>query len=208
MELNIYRIDGSETGEKMSLPERVFGIEPHSHAMYMAVRAELTNRRQGTRATKGRSQVRGGGGKPWRQKGTGRARAGTIRSPLWVGGGRAFGPKPHDYRLKLPKKVKQLARRSAFSTKAGEQNILLVEDFNFEKPSTKGLFTILQAFELHRKKVLLLVSKTDGMVTKSGRNIPTLHIKRGEEASTYDILNHHVLLIQRSALLKIGEALG
>jgi large subunit ribosomal protein L4 len=178
----------------------VFGIEPHEHAMYQAVRVYLANRRQGTHKTKGRTEVRGGGKKPWRQKGTGRARVGTSRSPLWVGGGSIFGPKPRDYSLNLTKKMKDLARKSALSHKARESQIKVIEDFSFEEPKTKQMVSVLTALGLEKIKTLLLLADTNTTIYKSGRNLQNLGIVEARKASTYDLLNNQMLLIQKSAL--------
>jgi large subunit ribosomal protein L4 len=200
MKLEVYKIDGTRTGEFVELRPDIFEIKPNDHAIYLAVKAYLANQRQGTHKTKTRGEVRGGGRKPWPQKHTGRARAGSIRSPLWVGGGTIFGPVPRDYSLDLPKKVKQLARKSALSYKLKDEQIIVVEDFTFEQPKTKQMVEILKAFNLLNKKVLLLTAKTDVNVYKSGRNIPGLNILEAYKASTYDILNNQMILIQKSAV--------
>ncbi|MFQ5799147.1 MAG: 50S ribosomal protein L4 [Bacteroidota bacterium] len=197
---DIYKTDGSKTGEQVTLVPEIFEIQPNDHAIYMAVRAYLAAQRQGTHKTKTRGEVRAGGGKPWRQKHTGRARAGSSRSPLWRGGGRIFGPEPRDYDIKLPEKMKKLARKSALSQKARENQILVVEDFSFDQPKTKQMAAVLKALALDGKKTLLLVPKNDGVVVKSGRNIPLLHILEANKASTYDILDCRMLVIQRSAV--------
>ncbi len=200
MKLEVYKIDGTKSGEYVELRPDIFEIKPNDHAIYLAVKAYLANQRQGTHKTKTRGEVRGGGRKPWPQKHTGRARAGSIRSPLWVGGGTVFGPVPRDYSLDLPKKVKQLARKSALSYKAKDEQIIVVEDFTFEEPKTKKMVEILKAFNLLNKKVLLLTPNTDLNVYKSGRNIPGLNILEAYKASTYDILNNQAILIQKSAV--------
>ncbi|MEE9225691.1 MAG: 50S ribosomal protein L4 [Bacteroidota bacterium] len=197
---DIYKTDGSKTGEQVTLVPEIFEIQPNDHAIYMAVRAYLAAQRQGTHKTKTRGEIRGGGRKPWRQKKTGRARAGSSSSPLWRGGGRIFGPEPRDYDIKLPEKMKKLARKSALSQKARENQILVVEDFSFDQPKTKQMAAVLKALALDGKKTLLLVPKNDGVVVKSGRNIPLLHILEANKASTYDILDCRILVIQRSAV--------
>ena len=197
---DIYKTDGSKTGEQVTLVPEIFEIQPNDHAIYMAVRAYLAAQRQGTHKTKTRGEVRAGGRKPWRQKKTGRARAGSSSSPLWRGGGRIFGPEPRDYDIKLPEKMKKLARKSALSQKARENQILVVEDFSFDQPKTKQMAAVLKALALDGKKTLLLVPKNDGVVVKSGRNIPLLHILEANKASTYDILDCRMLVIQRSAV--------
>lgn len=203
MKIDIYKIDGKTSGDKIELADDIFGIEPNEHAIYLSVKAYLANQRQGTHKAKERSEVRGGGRKPWRQKGRGTARAGTTRSPIWVGGGTTFGPRPRDYTQKLPKKVKQLARKSALSSKAKEKQLLVVEDFTFEQPKTKEFASILNAFDLNGKKILLLTGKTDTNVYKSGRNIPKVNIMEASKASTYNILNSQLLVLQKSAVEEI-----
>ncbi len=200
MEMDVYRKDGTKSGEKVKLSDDIFGIEPNEHAIYRAVRVYLDNQRQGTAKVKTREEVRGGGKKPFKQKKTGRARAGTTRSPLWVGGGSIFGPKPHDYVVKLPTKVKKLARKSALSYKAKENGVMIVEDFNFDAPKTKSMATILRALSLDTKKTLLLTPKAERQILKSGRNIPTLAVREADKASTFEILKNQVLLIQKSAV--------
>lgn len=200
MELEVHKTDGSKSGEKVTLSANVFGIEPNQHAIYRAVRVYLDNQRQGTSDVKDRSEVRGGGKKPFKQKSTGMARQGSSRSPVMVGGGSIFGPEPRDYSNTLPTKLKRLARKSALSHKAKEQQIRIVEDFTFKAPKTKGLAVILKALDLGSTKTLLLMPKNDSSVVRSGRNIPTLNVLEAEKASTYDIVNNKVLLIQKSAL--------
>jgi large subunit ribosomal protein L4 len=200
MTLDIYKIDGKPSGKKVKLSDDVFGIQPNEHAIYLSVKAFLANQRQGTHKAKERSEVRGGGKKPWRQKGRGTARAGTIRSPLWVGGGTVFGPRPRDYRQKLPQKVKQLARRSALSHKVKDEQLIVVEDFSFEKPKTKEFISILDAFKANGKKTLLLTGKNDANVYKSGRNINKVSVLEASKVSTYDILNSQLLILQKSAV--------
>jgi len=205
MKLDVYKIDGTLTGRQVELNPEVFAVKPNDHAIYLAVKAYLANQRQGTAKTKERSEVRGGGRKPWRQKGRGTARAGSIRSPLWVGGGTVFGPKPRDYELKLPKKLKLLARLSALTYKAQNNQIIVVEDFNLEQPKTKEIFNILKALNLSDKKTLLLTGDYNKTIYLSGRNIPTLNVLEAQKASTYDILNNKVLLLQESALDLINK---
>jgi large subunit ribosomal protein L4 len=200
MELEVYKRDGSKTGEKVTLRSDVFEIEPNDHAIYQAVRLYLANQRQGTHKTKTRSEVSGGGKKPWRQKHTGRARSGSTRSPVWIGGGTIFGPQPRDYDFKLPRKVKTLARKSALSYKAKNGEILVVEDFTFPAPKVKEMISVLNALSLYGKKTLVLVPAADLNLHKSGRNIPTVKVLEANKASTYDILNNQVLLIQKTAL--------
>ena len=168
--------------------------------IYQAVRTFLSNQRQGTHKTKGRSEVSGGGKKPWRQKGRGTARAGTIRSPIWVGGGTVHGPQPHLYKLKMTKKAAANARKSALSLKAKAGEIIVVEDIGFEKPKTKDFSSIIKNLNLAGKKILMLTPSHNENVYKSGRNIPRVNILHAGEAATYDLVNNQVILIQKSAV--------
>jgi large subunit ribosomal protein L4 len=208
MKLEVYKIDGSKSGETLELSDAIFGIEPNDHVIYLAVKAHLANKRQGTHKAKERSEVSGGGKKPWRQKGRGTARAGTTRSPLWVGGGTIFGPKPRNYRQKLNKKVTKLARKSALSYKAKADQILVIEDFDFEAPKTNKLEEILKSLNLDGKKVLLLTDETRTNLYKSGRNIPKVNVLEANKASTYDLVNNQILMIQASAVKKIEDILN
>ena len=200
MKLEIHKIDGSSSGKKIELDDNVFGVKPNDHAIYLSVKAYLANQRQGTHKAKERNDVRGGGRKPWRQKGRGTARAGTSRSPLWVGGGTIFGPRPRSYRQDIPKKVKRLARKSALSYKVLDKQLIVVEDFSFETPKTKKFSELLHALNSEDKKVLLLTGATDNIVFRSGRNIPKVKVLEAAKASTYDILNNQVLIMQKSAV--------
>lgn len=208
MKLDVLKIDGSGSGETIELADDIFAIEPNDHAIYLAVKAYLANQRQGTHKTKERGEVRGGGKKPWKQKGRGGARAGTTRSPLWVGGGTIFGPRPRDYRQYLSKKVKRLARKSALSYKVKDNQILVVEDFSFETPKTKEFASMLSALKITGKKVLLLTSGKQEAIYKSGRNISKINILEADKASTYHILNNQVLLLQKSAVDAIYKTFG
>jgi large subunit ribosomal protein L4 len=200
MTLEILKIDGKPSGKKVKLDEQIFGIQPNDHAIYLSVKALLANKRQGTHKSKERAEVRGGGRKPWRQKGRGTARAGTTRSPIWIGGGTIFGPRPRDYRQKLPQKVKQLARKSALSYKAKDEQVIIVEDFSFEKPKTKDFVSMMEALNLSGKKILLLTGANNTHVYKSGRNINKVNVMEASKASTYDILNSQLLVMQYSAV--------
>ncbi len=200
MKLQVYKTDGKTAAEKIELADDIFGIEPNDHAIYLSVKSYLANQRQGTHKAKERSEVRGGGKKPFKQKGRGGARAGTIRSPLWVGGGTIFGPRPRNYRQDLPKKVSRLARKSALSYKVKDEQLMIVEDFNFDEPKTKQLLRILKALKVQDKKVLILTKGNLTHVYKSGKNIPKLKILEAEKASTYDIVNNQMTIIQKSAV--------
>ncbi len=205
MEINVYKIDGMSSGNSVALPNEVFEVEPKDHLIYQAVRSQMKNNRQGTAATKNRALVRGGGRKPWRQKGRGTARAGTTRSPLWVGGGRIFGPEPRNLKMKITKKMKRQARQSAYAYKAKQDAIMLVEDFKLANPKTKEMYQVLKNLKIEDKKVLFLLTEYDPMMVRAGRNIPNLFIRQASDASTYDILNCDVVLIQQNALDKIVE---
>ena len=205
MKLDILKIDGTASGEQLELSDDIFGVEPNDHAIYLAVKAYLANQRQGTSKSKERGEVRGGGKKPWKQKGRGGARAGTSRSPLWVGGGTIFGPRPRDYRQDLTKKLKRLARKSALSYKVKDNQILIVEDFALENTKTKDFSKILSDLKIRGKKVLLLTGSYNEIIYKAGRNIPKVNILEAANASTYDILNNQVLVIQKSAVESIKK---
>jgi large subunit ribosomal protein L4 len=200
MELEVFKKDGTKSGEKVKLSSDIFEIEPNDDAIFRAVRNFLDNNRQGTSKVKKRSEVRGGGKKPFRQKHTGQARQGSSRSPVMVGGGSIFGPQPRDYTSSIPEKMHKLARKSALSCKARDGQIKIVEDFSFGGPKTKEMASILKALDLASSKILLLMPKSDQTVVKSGRNIPTLRVLEADKASTYDILNNSMLLIQKSAV--------
>ncbi len=206
MTLEVLKIDGTASGEKLELSDDIFAIEPNEHAIYLSVKAFLANQRQGTHKAKERSEVRGGGKKPWKQKGRGGSRAGTSRSPLWVGGGTIFGPRPRDYRQDLPKKVNKLARKSALSHKVKDEQVIIVEDFNFELPKTKEFEKFLNAIKVGGKKILLLTKENSSTVYKSGRNIPKVKILEAGKASTYDILNNQVLVMQKGAVEIISNS--
>jgi large subunit ribosomal protein L4 len=207
MQVEVYKIDGTLSGEKIELDPKVFEIEPNDHAIYQAVRSIQANQRQGTHKVKSRGEVRGGGKKPFKQKKTGRARAGTTRSPLWVGGGSIFGPKPHEYSVDLPVKVRRLARKSALSYKAKDGAVKVVEDFQFDEVKTKHMASVLKALAVDNQKTLLLTKTTDMVVVKSGRNIPKLQVREANKASTFEILNSRVLVIQKSAVEVLQQSL-
>ena len=200
MEIQVHKKDGSPGKEKIVLSPKVFEIQPNDHAIYQAVRVFMAHQRQGTHATKNRKFVRGGGRKPFKQKGTGNARQGTIRAPQMKGGGTVFGPHPHDYTIKITRKVKVLARYSALSYKAKANSIYLVEDFSFEAPKTKDAAALLKSLKLSGKKILLLTNGSQMNIFKSFRNLPQVVVLPASDASTYDILNADVLLVQQSAV--------
>jgi len=208
MELNIYKTDGTKSRKKVTLSDDIFTIEPNETLVYEDVRSFLSNKRQGTAKTKGRTEVRGGGRKAYRQKGTGNARRGTIRSPLLIGGGTVFGPKPRDYKVKLTKKMRRLARKSALTYKAQDEAIFVVENFSFDEPKTKKMSEILEALKISDKKVLLLLPEKNDNILKSGRNIPNLKILEAGKPSTYEIMEANYLLIQQDSLPLLEGSLG
>lgn len=207
MKVDVYKIDGSKSGEQLELSDEIFAIEPNDHVIYLAVKAHLANKRQGTAKSKERSEVSGGGKKPWRQKGRGGARAGSSRSPLWVGGGTIFGPKPRNYRQKINKKVKNLARKSALSYKAKASQLMIVEDFKLETPKTKEFAGILENLKVYGKKTLFLTNGMNENVFRSGRNIEKISIIEAGKASTYDLLNNQVVVMQKGAVEEIVNTL-
>ncbi len=208
MELKVLNTGGTETGEVVTLSDEIFGADISEHAMYLDVKSILANRRQGTHKAKTRAEVRGGGRKPLRQKGTGNARQGSTRSPLMIGGGTIFGPQPRSYDQKVNKKVKQLARRSALSAKAQAGQIVVVEDFRLDQIKTKPVADMLKNLGLAAKKTLMLTSEYDMIIARSGRNIGALNILSAEKASTYDILDSQAIVFQKAALKKIEDTLG
>jgi len=189
-----------EPGEDRELPTDPFDGVVHETAIYQAVKAQLANRRQGTAATKTRGMVAGGGRKIWRQKGTGRARQGSIRAPHWRGGGVVFGPSPRSYREALPKKVRQLARRSAFNVRAQDGAVTVIESFQFDAPKTREMRELLSRLGIADQKVLVLTSGSDALVQLSARNLPNVRVLPYAEVSTYDLLSADQLLIEAGAL--------
>lgn len=206
--LPIKRLDGTLTGETIILPAEVFGIVPKSHVIYSVIKAELTNRRQGTHSTRTRGEVSGGGRKPWRQKGLGRARAGSIRSPLWRHGGTIHGPKPREYQEEPPIKVKRLARRMALTAKAIAGGIQVVEEFEMEAPKTRQVAGILKSLGINGHSALLLVGGYKPTIVKSGRNIPRFEVREARVASTYDIMKAQHLILTPSAVVELQGVLG
>lgn len=206
MDINVLDIKGQETGRKVTLSESIFGIEPNDHVIYLDVKQYMADQRQGTHKSKERSEVSGSTRKLGRQKGGGGARRGDINSPVLVGGGRVFGPKPRDYRFKLNKKVKNLARRSALSYKAQEQAILVVEDFNFEAPKTKDFVNIAKNLKVDGKKLLLLLPEANKNVFLSARNLQKAHVMVAKDVNTYKILDADVLIVTENSL-KVVEGI-
>lgn len=205
MELAVYNIKGEDTGKKVVLNDEVFGIEPNKHVIYLAVKQYLANQRQGTHKAKERSEVAGSTRKLGRQKGGGGARRGDINSPVLVGGGRVFGPRPRDYRFKLNKKVKDLARRSALSYKALNNEITVVEDFTFEAPKTKEFINFAKNIKLEGVKMLLVLAGENKNVTLSARNIPGANIINASQINTYKVLDNKALVLTESSVAVLND---
>ena len=208
MELTVYKIDGSATAKTVTLNDKIFNVEPNDHAIWLDVKQYLANQRQGTHNTLERSTVSGSTRKLKRQKGTGGARAGSIKSPTIRGGATVFGPHPRDYGFKLNKKVKRLARFSAFTYKQQEGCITVVEDFTFNAPRTKDYKAMLKSLNLEGKKTLLLLPELDNNVLRSGRNLQRTDIMRAIDANTYHVLNANNLIICESSLKELDKMLG
>ena len=207
MEVSVLNINGQETGRKVQLNDAIFGIEPNDHVLYLDVKQYLANQRQGTAKSKERSEVSGSTRKLGRQKGGGGARRGDINSPVLVGGGRVFGPKPRNYSFKLNKKVKSLARKSALSYKAQENAIVVVEDFNIEAPKTKDFVNITKNLKVEGKKLLLLLSEVNKNVYLSARNLQRAEVMTATALNAYKVLNSEVLVITESSLKAIDSIL-
>lgn len=205
MELEVYNVSGTKTAKKVNLEDTIFAIEPNDHAIYLDVKQYMACQRQGTHKSKQRSEVSGSTRKLKKQKGTGGARSGDINSPLFRGGGRAFGPVPRDYAFKLNKKLKKLARKSALTYKAKDNEILVLEDFNFETPKTKNFTDLLKSFNLSDKKTLLVLSESNKNVYLSSRNLKKAKISTASNLNTYDILNANNLLFVESSLKEISK---
>ena len=205
MELSVYNIQGQDTGMKVALNDAVFGIEPNDHAIYLDVKQFLANQRQGTHKSKERSEVSGSTRKLHKQKGTGGARIGDINSPVLVGGGRVFGPKPRDYRFKLNKKVKALARKSALTYKAQENAIVVVEDFSFEAPKTKEFVALTKKLQVADKKIVLVLSDQNKNVYLSARNLTNARVITLSDLNTYRVLDNKALVLTESALEAINQ---
>ena len=208
MEVSVLNIKGENTGRKVTLDESIFGIEPNQHVIYMAVRQYLAAQRQGTHKSKERSEISGSTRKLGRQKGGGGARRGDINSPLLVGGARVFGPTPRDYNFKLNKKVKQLARKSALSQKAIENAIIVVEDFNFEAPSTKSFVEVLNKLNISEKKQLFVMPSSNKFVYLSARNLKGTQVAIASDINTYGIMNAEVMVVTESSLEVINNILA
>jgi large subunit ribosomal protein L4 len=205
MKLDILNIEGKSTGRSAELSDEVFGVEPNQHAVYLAVKQYHANQRQGTHSTKGRSEVTGSTRKIKKQKGTGTARAGDIKNPIFRGGGRMFGPKPRDYSFKLNKKLKTIAKKSALSSKAAEGGILIVEDFTFDAPKTSQFASVLQNLSLSGNKVLFVTAELDKTLYLSGRNIPKTKIMEAKDLNTYDVLNAKKIVLAESSIRTLNN---
>ena len=208
MEVKVLDFNGKDTGRKVQLSDSVFAIEPNNHAVYLDVKQYLANQRQGTHKAKERAEVTGSTRKIKKQKGTGTARAGSIKNPLFKGGGTIFGPRPRSYSFKLNKSLKRLARKSAFSIKAKESNITVLEDFTFDTPNTKNFINVLKALGLENKKSLFVLGESNKNVYLSSRNLKTSSVVSSSELSTYAILNANNLVLLEGSLEGIEENLS
>lgn len=208
MELTVFKINGEKTTRKLKLDDAIFGIEPNDHAIYLDTKQYMANKRQGTSSSRERGYIEGSTRKIKRQKGTGTARAGSIKNPLFRGGGRIFGPQPRDYGFKLNKKVKRLARKSALSYKAKENSITILEDFKFEEPKTRMFLDMLRSFELAEKNTLLVIPENDKNIILSSRNLKKAKVALASSLNTYDILNASNLLIAESSMKEIEKVLA
>lgn len=207
MELAVYNIEGSKTDKTVTLNDEVFGIKPNDHVIYLDVKQYMANKRQGTHSTKGRSEIKGSTRKLRRQKGTGAARIGNIKSPLLRGGGIVFGPKPRDYSFKINKKVKRLARKSALSYKSKNDNLMVIEGFTMDAPATKRYLAILKNFDLENKKTLLVLPDGDHIIQLSARNLPKARVMVASDLNTYSILHADKLLLVEDSIAEIENIL-
>lgn len=208
MSLNVLNIKGQPTGRTVELPSEIFGLVPNDHAIYLAVKEYMANQRQGTHDSKERNEVARTTKKFKKQKGTGGARAGSLKNPMFKGGGRAFGPHPREYNQKVNKKVKVLARKSALSQLAASNSIIVLEDFTFDAPKTKQFVSLLQNINASGKKSILVTPEYNSMVYLSGRNIPKASIQVAKDLSTYEILNTSTLVLTESSIEKIKSTLS
>lgn len=204
----VYDITGKKTGEEIELMDYVFGVEFNEAVVHQAVVMQQANERQGTHATKTRGMVRGGGRKPWKQKGTGRARAGSVRSPLWVGGGTVFGPAPRSHAKDMPRKARRLAIRCALSAKVAEGALVVVDNLTFDAPKTKDAVAMLTGFEAADKKALIITDGENENVEKSSRNIEKVKALSNDCLNVYDILNAEKVLLAKDAVARIEEVLA
>ncbi|HIJ69194.1 MAG TPA: 50S ribosomal protein L4 [Deltaproteobacteria bacterium] len=203
--VDVFNLDSEVTGQ-LELSDAIFGVPVKSHVLHEVVSYQLAKRRAGTAKTKGRSEVRGGGKKPWRQKGTGRARAGTSRSPIWRGGGTIHGPQPRDYEMRIPKKVRRLALKMALSQKVLDDGFKVIDQLRLDRIRTKDFVDLLDRFELG--KTLVVLPEPDEIIEKSARNIPNVKVLRSEGLNVYDLLNYHAVILSRECVSRIEEALA
>lgn len=208
MELSVYNKTGQDSGKRVELNDTIFGIEPNDHAIYLDVKQYMANNRQGTHKTKEKSEVSGSTRKIKRQKGTGGARAGSVKSPLFVGGARVFGPRPRDYSFKLNKKVKQLARKSALAYKAKNNEIMVIEDFTLEQPKTKDFIILKNNLKISDKKLLFILSEPNNSIYLSSRNLQDSKVVTISELNTYDIMNYSTLLFAESSINVLEKTFG
>ena len=206
MEVNVVNITGKETGAKVQLPDAIFAVKPNDHAIYLDVKQYLANQRQGTHKSKQRNEIAGSTRKLYKQKGTGGARAGSIKSPLFNGGGRVFGPQPRDYSFKLNKKLKSLARKSALTYKAQDNNILVLEDFNFDSIKTKNYVKLVADLNLSDAKSLLVLPEANNNVYLSSRNLKKSKVVTAAQLNTYDVLNAGTLILTTATVKTLEEA--
>jgi large subunit ribosomal protein L4 len=200
--LDLFNKQGQKVGD-IQIDENIFGVEINADAIHQVVVAQLANKRQGTQSAKTRAEVRGGGIKPWRQKGTGRARQGSIRSPQWIHGGIVFAPKPRDYRVSVPKKMRRVALKSALSAKVAENEMIVIDSLEFDAPKTKAMLEVLNAFEA--KKTLIVVAESNEIIYKSARNIPGVQVLPVNNLNVYDILKYEKFIVTKDAVSKIEE---
>ena len=205
--VSLFKQDGSQAGD-ITLNDAVFGIEPNESVVFDVILSQRASLRQGTHAVKNRSAVRGGGKKPWRQKGTGRARQGSIRSPRWRGGGVVFGPTPRSYGYKLPQKVRQLALKSVYSEKVAENKLVAVDALNFDAPKTAEFVKVLEALAIERKVLVIFENEGNKFAELSARNIPNVQVTTANSASVLDIVNNDKILVTQAALSQIEEVLA
>ncbi len=208
MKVDVLNIEGKSAGRSVDLPDAIFGIEPNEHAVYLAVKQYNANQRQGTHKAKERGEIKGSTRKIKKQKGTGTARAGSIKNPLFKGGGRMFGPKPRNYSFKVNKKVKRIARLSALSAKAASGELAVIEDFTFDAPEVKSFKNILNNLEIGNKKSLIVTGDYDSNLYLSCRNLAKSNVMNAKDLNTYSILNANKVLITESAVTKMTELLG
>jgi len=207
MKVDIYNKEGKKLTSKIELNDKVFSIKPNDHSVYLAVKSELASKRQGTSSSRTRSEVRGGGAKPWKQKGTGRARVGSSRNPSRVHGGSAFGPKPREYNLKVNKKVKVLAKRSVLSSKIKSNLYKIIDDFKISSIKTKDFTTILDALDLNNKKITMVIGSINENLLLSSRNLAYINLVSANNMSTYDISNSNILLFDQTGIEILNEKL-